>query len=337
MLRRPLGLALSSLGSSSSSCSSLCYTPYRGASTKKPLEEGASFFSLQQQIADYCRLDLPDKATAALRRLKKEGGACNTASYNQLIEVFASRRRADRAQSFFDELRREPTESPDVNSYNGLIRAYGASKEIKKAHLVFSQMGAAGLAPTIDTFNALLSGFVTLGDVEGGRALFQRIQNESRPNLQTMKSLLRLFATDLSEARSCFESIPSFGLQADEECHILWMQILGAEGLYGEARLVFEILEQNSQDSPSAEAFTALIGAALNGEDADTAFSLYEQMRKNERQPSTQTFDLMIHFCGETNRMHEASHLIAEMESLGVTPSLRVDRVKQNLGRMLIL
>jgi pentatricopeptide repeat protein len=90
------------------------------------------------------------------RDLRAAGRRNNVKYYNQLIGAYGSRKRADLAQKFFDQMQDSSVECPPNEfSFTNLLNAYVRINDVESAQATMRSMESAGFKPNVVAVRAL--------------------------------------------------------------------------------------------------------------------------------------------------------------------------------------
>lgn len=259
----------------------------------------------EQQIAHYCNMDLPDKAQEAYRDMVEAGRPCDTPTYNRLIATFAHRRRADRAQHFFDEMARSSHAQPDEDSYNLLLQAYGEARQPAEAQRLLAHMRSSALSPSIHAYNALLRAYVALGDLEGAEKLWAHMEQhgcrDSLPHHKNQMVMNGDHAHDHETPTAHHGHHPTSLSRGQEESH------------HEEER---EEEGEGSHLVPNEQTYQAMLDLAAARQDAERA---QQWLRRMQAQPGLEVSDeamsTVLELLGRTGQYERARALFEELQA----------------------
>lgn len=109
---------------------------------------------------------------------------------NSLIDMYAKVGDLEAAQSIFDMMFKR-----DVYSWNSIIGGYCQAGFCGKAHELFMKMQESDSPPNVVTWNVMITGFMQNGDEDEALNLFQRIEKDGKikPNVASWNSLISGF------------------------------------------------------------------------------------------------------------------------------------------------
>ncbi|KAL6763324.1 hypothetical protein V8C86DRAFT_348061 [Haematococcus lacustris] len=113
----------------------------------------------------------------------------------------------------------------DLAAYNTVVESCCVAKKPLAANGVLEYMASQGVAPSTDTFDLLLKGFIQVGDPEGALLTLQRLRDTgTRARLATLKAALQLAKQQshqaaVEEFEVEMERVSGKGEQPQEEEH----------------------------------------------------------------------------------------------------------------------
>ncbi|KAK7336177.1 hypothetical protein VNO77_16710 [Canavalia gladiata] len=122
-------------------------------------------------------------------------GIKTTSTYNALMGAFMFNGLADRCQSLFCDMKRDPTCDPSIATYNILISVFGSMMLVDHMEATFQEISKLDLALNINTYNHLIAGYIAAWMWDDMEKVFQMLNlSPVLPNLKTYLLMLRGFA-----------------------------------------------------------------------------------------------------------------------------------------------
>lgn len=118
-----------------------------------------------------------------------------TSLFNALMSVHMRSGSNMKCQSVFQDLKRDPTCAPSIESYNILISSYGRLMRIDRMEAAFKELKDSDLAPNIHTYKEMISGYVTAWMWEEMEKTYMSMKDGPvKPTLDVLLLMLRGYA-----------------------------------------------------------------------------------------------------------------------------------------------
>ncbi|KAJ7972859.1 putative Pentatricopeptide repeat-containing protein [Quillaja saponaria] len=118
-----------------------------------------------------------------------------TSTYNALLGALMINGRADKCQTLFRDLKREPKCSPNIVTYNILISVFGRLMLVDHMETTFQEINNLELSPTISTYNNLIAGYITAWMWDRMEKTFHMLKlSPLIPDINTYLLMLRGYA-----------------------------------------------------------------------------------------------------------------------------------------------
>ncbi|XP_027349050.1 pentatricopeptide repeat-containing protein At2g30780-like [Abrus precatorius] len=122
-------------------------------------------------------------------------GLRSTSTYNALMAAYMFNGLADRCQSLFCDMKRDPTCNPSIATYNILLSVFGSLMLVDYMEATFQEINKLHLDLNICTYNYLISGYIAAWMWNDMEKAFQMLKSSPvRPNLKTYLLMLRGYA-----------------------------------------------------------------------------------------------------------------------------------------------
>ncbi|KAL0559677.1 hypothetical protein IC582_000042 [Cucumis melo] len=240
---------------------------------------------------------------------------------------------------------------PGVLSYNAVLDAVIRTKQsVKMAEGVFKEMIESGVSPNVYTYNILIRGFCTAGNLEMGLSFFGEMErNGCLPNVVTYNTIIDAYCKlrKIDEAFKLFRSMALKGLDPNLISYNVVINGLCREGQMKETS---EILEEMSQRryvpdqmvknglSPNVVTYTTLINSMCKAGNLNRAMEILDQMRGRGLHPNGRTYTTLIDGFSQQGLLKQAYQVMKEMVENGFTPTIITYNALINghciLGRM---
>ncbi|CAN4104853.1 unnamed protein product [Withania somnifera] len=141
--------------------------------------------------------------------------ACNkqlksTSLYNALMTAYMINGLAVKCQSVFRDLKREPTCTPTIITYNILISVCGRLMLTNHMEATFREINELGICPNVGTFNYLITGYITAWMWDDMEKAYRIMKARSiKPDRTTYLLMLRGYAHSgkLVQMREIYELV----------------------------------------------------------------------------------------------------------------------------------
>ncbi|WOL04909.1 hypothetical protein Cni_G13632 [Canna indica] len=219
-------------------------------------------------IALYGKAAMPAHAAATFRQLPALGSPRTVKSFNALLTAYAESADFDGLNASFREIpAADPSITPDLISYNILVRALCQKGDLDAALGTVDLMETNGMCPNLITFNTLLFSFYEKNGCADAEKIWTLMREKNiEPDTKSFNAKLR--------------------------------------GLVLEGRIpeVAELIDQMKRvgPKPDASSYNALIKGYLQDGNLEAAKMLFADFTKNECPPNRSTFEILIPSLCET-------------------------------------
>lgn len=215
--------------------------------------------------------------------------------------------------------------TPDVTSFNALIRVFGGAREPREAAKVLRLMRQEGIQPDQATYNALLRAAHIGGDTQMAQALLVEI--DQNPKLSMDATVTMTVLKRMREARD------SGGVMALHARSVRKNVLLNGKA-YG---AVLATLTENGREQDAISVFGWLLCRGLgsvtvfnvmihqfgrrldvHGGGYDVVERLFAAMKRRGLALDEVTYTSMIRACCKHGRLDRAFRLLGEMQDIGV-------------------
>eukprot|EP00916_Digyalum_oweni_P002514 GHVL01004617.1.p1 GENE.GHVL01004617.1~~GHVL01004617.1.p1 ORF type:complete len:839 (+),score=78.88 GHVL01004617.1:104-2620(+) len=227
-------------------------------------------------IKGFAKLKQVDKAMAIYENMRKEKIACNSVTFNSLLDACA-RKNDPRMHSVLADMKNAGV-VPDLITYSILIKANCEANCMDQAFLLFQKMKEHNFVPDEIVYNSLLKGCSQIDNAAAASDLFTEMtRHKVSPSNVTFSILIKLYGR-------C--------KMVDE-----------AFGLFKQMRQQFNIL-------PGVYVYTCLIQACIRNQQLKRAVEVFSEMVKNVIAPDAITYGALIHGCVYANKFELALEFV---------------------------
>lgn len=277
-------------------------------------------------IKSYSSLKMIDRALNVLNLAKFHGYMPSILSYNSILDAIirvASRGYIELAKQLYDDMRKKGL-SPNVFTYNILIRGFCGNKELEKGLSFFDEMERNGCLPNVVTFNTIIDAYCKLGKVEQTFNLLKLMWEKNlEPNVITYNVIINGLCREdrIKEANEVFEEMRNKGLVPDEVTYNTLVHGYCKVGDFHQALILHSEMMRNGL-CPNVVTYTALIRSMCKEKNMRRAMEFFDQMRNRGVWPNERTYTTLIDGFSKQGLLHEAYEVLNEMIARGLLPTI---------------
>ncbi|CAB4286413.1 unnamed protein product [Prunus armeniaca] len=291
-------------------------------------------------VKSYSHLNFIDKALNIVHLAKVHGFIPGVLSYNAILDaIIRSKRSVQFAEEVFSEMIRNGV-SPNVYTYNILIRGFSGAGNLKMGLYFFGEMERNGCLPNVVTYNTLIDAYCKLKKIDQAFELLRSMALKGlEPNLISYNVVINGLCREgrMNETSQVLEEMKRKGFVPDEvTCNTL---ISGycKEDNFHQALVLQEEMRRNGL-SPNVVTYTALINAMCKAKNLNRAMEFFDQMHVRGLRPNQRTYTTLIDGFSQQGFLNEAYDVLKEMTGNGFSPSVVTYNALINgyclLGRM---
>ncbi|CAM8910912.1 unnamed protein product [Rhodiola kirilowii] len=286
-------------------------------------EFGSSSAVFDLLVKSYCSVNQIDKARNFIRLAKLNGFMPGVLAYNSVIEAVV---RTKGPVEFAAEICKEMVEngiSPNVFTYNIMIRGFCGVGNMEKGLGIFDEMEKKGCLPNVVTFNTLLDAYCKMGKMDKAMELFKLMCGKGlRPNLISYNVVVNglCLAGRMSDTSEVLREMSLKGMVPDEVTYNTLVNGYCREGNFHQALVLHEEMLKNGL-SPNVVTYTALINSMCKGKNLNRALELVSQMRIRGISLNARTYTTLVDGFAQQGFLNDAYKFLAEMIKSGFSPS----------------
>lgn len=244
-------------------------------------------------IKGYGKLQDAKNVEMMLSHAKRNGIAPDTIMYNSLIDAYINCDLVEEAQKAFSALtdrtgsNMESTPTPNIRSYNTMLKGYARNGELRKALELSQSMDSAGLWNEVTT-NTLVKAAVVAGEFDAAedilakftlkeqgqgdprrgsnqhRSVSQGSRRRQHSNMEAYTDLIDGYgkAKMLDKAIGTFKSMHQRGVEPNEYSYTCLISAMARNGKMEEANALLSAME-SANVRPTTITYNAFIAAAL--------------------------------------------------------------------------
>lgn len=255
----------------------------------------------------------------------EDGLKVETSTLNAAASSLAKLGQLDEAMRMIEEDIPRLGLTPDVISYNVLIRILGSAGQNEKARKVMDTMRENNVSPDQGTFNSLLQIASRSGDTKLSAAILDEIQQNPALEIDSMAAATLMTAMrkarDGNAALRLHAGIVKSGRLLDAKAYGLLLATLCESGNRPAAIGVFGwLLIKKLQ--PQRVFFNVMIHQLGKGQSGyKDAERLFAGMKRRGIMTDEITYTTMVRLCAKHGQMGRAFRLVSEMQDLGLAMS----------------
>ncbi|CAL5037210.1 unnamed protein product [Urochloa decumbens] len=220
------------------------------------------------------------------------------------------------ARSMFDAMPEKTMES-----WNAMISGYAQNGLTEMAVALFQQMQALNVQPNPITISSTLSACAQLGALSMGKWVHKIIAKENLElNVYVMTALIDMYAKcgSIAEARSIFDRM-------DNKNVVSWNAMISGYGLHGQGAEALKLYKAmlDAHILPTSSTFLSVLYACSHGGLVDEGRTVFHVMTNEYKiTPGVEHCTCMVDLLGRAGKLKEAFELISEFPKSAVGPGV---------------
>ncbi|RKO92488.1 hypothetical protein BDK51DRAFT_27776 [Blyttiomyces helicus] len=245
-------------------------------------------------------------------------------TYTAVVRAFCRMRNVEAALTTCREMAVSARLKPDVRIYNALLTAFTMTQRKDLVTQLMSRMQEDGVHPDSATYDAIIQGLGTVGDVEGALAVLTAMQAVPgvAPTPATLTIILdmQLKAGRVSEARQTLGIIQSVGPRPPSRMYDILIAGLAANGDISSAVSLFDSLPPARRIN--RRTYNIIIDSYFKAGDAPAASAFYHRMLDAGVRPNVATYTILFDGLSKHGDPETAQAIHAAMKAAGVPPDI---------------
>ncbi|KAK7407729.1 hypothetical protein VNO78_09766 [Psophocarpus tetragonolobus] len=275
-------------------------------------------------VKSLSRLRSPHKALSLLRLANRHGFSLSVLSYNAILHALLSLHSSfSHAQRFFLEMLQNGV-SPNVYTYNLIIRALASRAHFHTAFAFLRHMQNQGISPNVVTYNTLIHAHCKNRNVNHAIHLLRAMPATGvSPNLISYNSVLNGLCAEgrMREVHELVHDMATNGFLPDAVTYNTLVNGFCKDGNFHHACLLLSDMLGKGL-SPNVVTYTTLIHSMCKAGNLIRAIHIFYQMRFRGLWPNERTYTTIIDgFCRQ-GFMYEAYKVLSQMIVTGFSPSI---------------
>lgn len=277
-------------------------------------------------VKSYSHLNMIDKAVNIVNLAKVHGFMPGVLSYNAILDsVIRSGRNnwVKFAEEVYNEMGKSRV-SPNVYTYNVLIRGFCGVGDLEMGLRFFSEMEKNNCLANVVTYNTLIDGYCKLGRIDDAFKLLRDMGLKGiEPNLISYNVIINGLCKEgrLKETKGILNEISRKGLVPDEVTYNTLLNGYCKEGNLHQALVLHAEMVRNGL-SPNVVTYTSLINSMCKSGNLNRAMEFFDQMHVRGLRPNEKTYTTLIDGFSQHGFLDEAYRLLNEMTKNGFMPSI---------------
>ncbi|XP_052192787.1 pentatricopeptide repeat-containing protein At5g39710 [Diospyros lotus] len=275
-------------------------------------------------VKSYCHLNMIEKARHTIRLAQLNGFMPTVLSYNSVLEaIIRSHGSIALAEEFYQEMKNSGI-SPNVFTYNILIRGFCGVKELDRSLRLFSEMERSGCFPNVVTFNTLTDAYCKMGRIDDALGLLKSLPDRGlEPNVISYNIMINGLCREerMKETGEFLEEMRWRGFVPNEVTYNTLVNGYCREGNFHQALVLHAEMVKNGL-SPNVVTYTSLIHGMCKAGNLKRAMEFFDQIHARGLHPNERTYTTLIDGFSQQGFLKEAYRLLNEMTECGFSPSI---------------
>ncbi|KAF6155121.1 hypothetical protein GIB67_011852 [Kingdonia uniflora] len=262
----------------------------------------------------YGKADMLENAVQTFKKMEEMGVARSVKSLNALLDSCVVAKKFDEVNRIFLDFPTAYGITPDLDTYNIVIRGFCASGSSNSVYSMLVEMKEKGVKPNVATFGNILTGFYKEEKYEEVENVLKLMTNHgvtygvSIENIR-IHSLCKLKRSN--EAKMLLDGLVKKGLKPNSDTYNHLIFGFCKEGNLKEAKNLVSVMKKKWFLSRT---YFTLIYYLCKGEDFDTALTLFTESMAKNWVPSFSTMKSLVDGLVKNSKSEEARGLVKIMK-----------------------
>ncbi|KAJ8761753.1 hypothetical protein K2173_004563 [Erythroxylum novogranatense] len=269
-------------------------------------------------IVLYGQANMLDHAVRTFQEFHNDlPGSGSVKALNALLFACVLAKNYGEVKRIFIEFPRRYNISPNLETYNTVIKAFCESGSSSSVYSVLAEMDRKGLEPNKTSFGHLLAGFYSEDKLEDvGKVLnlmkekYGISQGVSIYNIR-IKSLCKLKRS--SEARALFYGMVNKGIKPNSNTYSNLIHGFCSQGELEEAKRLFRGMV-NSEYVPDSDCYFTLAHYLCRDGDYEAALKIVQQSIGKGWVPNVTTMKSLVSGLASSGKVDEAKEIVGQMK-----------------------
>ncbi|KAJ4977331.1 hypothetical protein NE237_002437 [Protea cynaroides] len=271
---------------------------------------------MSHAIILYGQAGMLDHAIRTFKQMDELVISRSSKSLDALLFACIIAKKYDEVSRIFMEFPKTYGITPNLDTYNTVIKAFCESGSSSSVYSVLAEMDRKGCKPNTTTFGALLAGFYKEEKFEDvGKVLELMKKHDLLPSVSTynirIKSLCKLNKS--VEAKALFEGMLSKDMKPNVVTYYALIHGFCKEGDIEEAKRLFDDMPRKGC-APDGECYFTLIYYLCQDNDFDTALKLCKESMQKKWVPNFTTMKMLVNGLVSISKVAEGRELVGQMK-----------------------
>ncbi|XP_028548148.1 pentatricopeptide repeat-containing protein At5g02830, chloroplastic isoform X2 [Dendrobium catenatum] len=277
------------------------------------------------------RVDLAQKIYDEAKQVASDGAfKLDIITYSTMMKVFADAKMLERAFKIKDEIIIAGIRA-NVVTWSTLISACASATLVDEAIKIFEEMLMAGCEPNAYCFNSLLYACVESCQYDRAFRFFYAWKETGfevvnfdqgtkqvipfKPTVATFNILMKACGTDHFRAKALIKEMKTMGLSPN---HISWSVLIDIYGNAYDMKGVMQALKAMRDTGIKLDvvAYTVAIKACAQNGNPRLAFSLFEEMKRDQLKPNWVTYKTLLRARSQYGSLCEVQQCLAVYQDM---------------------
>jgi len=221
-----------------------------------------------------------EQVVAIYKEMKERGIACNTITFNTMLNGLARCGMIDEVPQLLKDMRdSDPPVQPDIITYSTIVKGYCIAGDVDRAFALLKEMKKLGhVKPDEVLYNSLLDGCAKQSRVEEALQLLEEMKDEGVvPSNYTLSILCKLLGRG-RRLEQAFEMVKTFtqqyGFRANIQVYTCLMQACIHNRQCQRALSLHDQVVKEGTCSPDAKTYTVMVRGCLQAGLVDKAVAV---------------------------------------------------------------
>lgn len=217
----------------------------------------------------------------------------NTIMYNSLMDACVECGNVESAVEYFHQARSSGL--ADTITYNTAMKGYLSQGKLDEAKSLLAEISEKGLVPTLASYHGILNFHINKGDDASAWQVVKAMQTaEVPPTAITCNILLKGKLTSSTDMKKVLELVDAIKPLDEVLFHNLAEACIRTGQLHMLAQYQSQLAQQGNSPALTAPTYGSMIKAYGHAHDVKHVWFLWEEMIKNNVQPTAITLGCMV-------------------------------------------